>query len=106
MSRKRQKKRTGTPSLPDPAPRQRRRRPVPPLPLGHRIAMHTATVVMCWIVLMLAYAAVQSLRTGVTMGRGSVTAADDPFGFYLTVGVFIAMAVYLGLLMVSVARSK
>jgi hypothetical protein len=68
--------------------------------------MHTATVVMCWLVLLLGYAAVQSLRTGVTMGRGSVTAADDPFGFYLTVVVFIAMAVYLGSLVVSIARSK
>jgi hypothetical protein len=68
--------------------------------------MHTATVVMCWLVLLLAYAAVQSLRTGVTMGRGSVTAADDPFGFYLTVVVFIVMAVYLGSLAVSVGRTK
>jgi hypothetical protein len=104
MSRKNWKRLPGTPSLPDPTPR--RRRPVPPLPLGHRVAIHSMTVLVWGMVLMLAYAAVQSLRTGVTMGRGSVTAADDPFGFYLTVVVFIVMAVYLGSLAVSVGRTK
>lgn len=79
---------------------------MPPLPLGHRIAMHTATAVICWMVLLLAYAAVQSLRTGVTVGRGSVAAADQPFGFYLNVAVFIVMAVYLGFLAVSIGRAK
>ena len=103
MSRKRQKKRTGTPSLPPPA----RSRSLPPLPLGERIAIKVGATVMCLTSLAMAYVAVRSLQTGSTPVRGgSIAAEDDLFGFYLSVVVLIVLAIYTGWMGVSIGRTK
>ncbi|HVG44150.1 MAG TPA: hypothetical protein VM890_05445 [Longimicrobium sp.] len=62
---------------------------------------------MCLLSLSLAYVAVRSLQTGLTPARGgSIAAENDLFGFYLTVVVLIVLAIFTGLLGVSVARAK
>ena len=103
MSRNRKKKRTVAPPVPPPV----RSRSLPPIPLTERIAVKVGAGTMCLLSLGMAYAAVRSLRTGLTPVRGeSLAAVDDPFGFYLTVIVLIVLAIYAGWMGVGVWREK
>jgi hypothetical protein len=98
----RKKKRISTPPLPAPAPR----RSVPPLPRKARVLIQLVAIPMYLVALALAYAVVRSFQTGVATGSESVTAADQPFVFYLIEAVNLALALYAGWLGISVARAK
>jgi threonine/homoserine/homoserine lactone efflux protein len=97
--RNRPKKRAGTP-LPPP------RAPVP-LSRKDRLLTQLIAAPLYLTALALAGGAVWFLRTGVATGRGGpVTRADQPGGFFVSVAIMIAGAIYLGYLGVNLAREK
>ena len=91
------------PPLPLPVPNRSLR----PLPRKDRLLLQLVALPAYLMALVLGYGAVHFLRTGVATGRGdSITRADQPFGFYLSVVVLIVLAVYMGCLGVALSREK
>jgi hypothetical protein len=103
MSRKRKKKRPPEPTLARPAARPS----VRPLSRKDRLVMHLIASPLYMMTLVLAAAAVWFLHTGVATGRGGpITRADDPFGFYFSVVVMIAGALFTGSMGFNLTRTK
>jgi hypothetical protein len=92
-------------------PRNRKKAHPPPTPVPltrrERRLTHLIASPLYLMSVGLAFAAAWSIRTGVATGRGGdMTRAGDPFGFYFSVAVLIALALFTGYLGVKLGRSE